>query len=439
MDAALFADAVVAASQQGDGAELAHLFAVHSPLASQLMLVTKHVPPQRLVSALRRCQGFLPDVWQSMCASRLEVLQALLMAAVDARMGEADFAPGQPPPQPPPLVDLPLAATHLQAAVDAQASLTSTLLRYAGTLSPGSWVLPLVMQVLRDYVRLAIRLDTAQRYATPVGTGPSSVSKQRNLEEAARQLNKAFAVCVGDRTSEPTVSRKLGAYAVVNLICKAYFRLNKTSLCKNIVRALDAAAIAPLESFPRKDQVTFHFYMGVLAFLDEHYASAEQHLALAFNQCHAPARHNQELILQFLVPLRLQRGVLPTKELVRAFPRIAWLYGPFLSAFQKGDVNAYDDLLYGDQHVARQTVLIHKGVFPALERARAGCLRTLFRRAWLALDKKTRLPLSALHAAVVWNGARVELPEAEWYLATLIAKVRTWRRPILAMCIVMYF
>lgn len=423
MDAAGFADAVVADAQSRNGAALAFLFAVHSPLASQLMLGIKNVPSNRLLSALRRCHGFLTDPWQGMCESHLQVLQTLLKGAAEARMSDSDFAPGQPPPHPPPLVDLPAAVTCLTAAVEAQGTLTSSLLRFAGTLSPGSWILPLMLQVLRDYVRLSIRLDAAESALAPARFGPSTVGKQKHLEEAARQLNKAFAVCAGDRTSEPEESRKLGAYAVVNLICKAYFRLGKTSLCKNIIRALDAAGVRPLDTFPRSDQVTFRFYQGVLAFLDEDYGKAEQHLSFAFSQCYAPAKHNQELILQFLVPLRLQRGCLPSAATLNAFPRIAWLYGPFTEAFQQGNVKRYDDLLYGDEHVARQTVLIHKGVLPALERARAGCLRTLFRRTWLTSQKNTRMPIKAFHQALVWIGVPVDMAEAEWYLASLVAKV----------------
>lgn len=48
------------------------------------------------------------------------------------------------------------------------------------------------------------------------------------LEEAARTMNKAFAVCATDRYSEPENSRKWGVYGMVNLLFKTYF---KVSLC----------------------------------------------------------------------------------------------------------------------------------------------------------------------------------------------------------------
>ena len=53
------------------------------------------------------------------------------------------------------------------------------------------------------------------------------------------------------------------------LIC--LLQLKSTPLCKNILRALSAAGIPSLETFSIADQVSFRFYTGVLAFLDEEY------------------------------------------------------------------------------------------------------------------------------------------------------------------------
>ena len=48
----------------------------------------------------------------------------------------------------------------------------------------------------------------------------------KRLEEAARQLNKGFTACVADRNSAPEESKRLGTYAIVNLIFKTYFRVS---------------------------------------------------------------------------------------------------------------------------------------------------------------------------------------------------------------------
>lgn len=70
-------------------------------------------------------------------------------------------------------------------------------------------------------------------------------------------------------------------------------QLKSLPLCRNILRALTAADLPPLEAFPRAQQVTFHYYVGVLAFLNEEYTKAETELSVAFDACHASQRRNQ--------------------------------------------------------------------------------------------------------------------------------------------------
>ena len=68
-------------------------------------------------------------------------------------------------------------------------------------------------------------------------------------------------------------SRKWGIYYVINLLFKTYFKLNKASLSKNILKAVSAGRgdMPPLEAFPKSQQVTFKYYEGVLQFLEEDY------------------------------------------------------------------------------------------------------------------------------------------------------------------------
>ena len=60
---------------------------------------------------------------------------------------------------------------------------------------------------------------------------------------------------------------------MINLLFKTYFKLNKGSLSKNILRALSAGRgdMPPLSAFPKSQQVTFKYYEGVLCFLEENY------------------------------------------------------------------------------------------------------------------------------------------------------------------------
>ena len=68
-------------------------------------------------------------------------------------------------------------------------------------------------------------------------------------------------------------SRKWGTYNIINLLFKTYFKLNSVTLSKNIIRALQASRgdMPDVDLFPKSQQVTFKYYMGVIQFLEEDY------------------------------------------------------------------------------------------------------------------------------------------------------------------------
>ncbi|KAI0722733.1 hypothetical protein C8Q76DRAFT_835904 [Earliella scabrosa] len=279
-----------------------------------------------------------------------------------------------------------------------EVTLVSLFLRFFSANS--GWTLPALFSILRDLRDLAFD-----------GTA--------NMEEAARVISKAFSNCVTDRQSPIQESRKWGVYYVVGLILKCYFRVKRISLAKNILRAIDANPdIPPLSQYPRSHQVTYRYYIGMLGFLNEDFAKAEQELTLAFYNCHTGARKNHERILTYLIPLRLFRGHLPSRELLERFPVLDDLYSPFIAAIRKGDIRSYDATL--DQYERR---LVDLNLYLTLEKARELCIRGLFRRVWIAAEKSTRIPVSMFHAALLIAGTEdMASEEAECLVANMIYK-----------------
>jgi COP9 signalosome complex subunit 12 len=53
-----------------------------------------------------------------------------------------------------------------------------------------------------------------------------------------------------------------------------FLQLNSINLSKNVLRALEAVGddIPPLKLFPKSHVVTFKYYRGVIAFLEENYS-----------------------------------------------------------------------------------------------------------------------------------------------------------------------
>lgn len=80
-------------------------------------------------------------------------------------------------------------------------------------------------------------------------------------------------------------------------------------------------------------------------------------------------------ILTFLIPLRILRGHLPSRDLMQRFPVLDELYAPFISAIRTGDIAAYDVALS-----KWESRLVELNLWLTLERARELCIRGLFRR-----------------------------------------------------------
>ncbi|EKM79970.1 hypothetical protein AGABI1DRAFT_120015 [Agaricus bisporus var. burnettii JB137-S8] len=268
------------------------------------------------------------------------------------------------------------------------------------------WTLPALFSILRDLRDLAFDADLHAKY---------NDEKSEAMEEAARIIAKAFSNCITDRTSPPDQSRKWGIYYVVGLILKCYFRVKRISLAKNILRALHANDIPPLTSYPRSHQVTYRYYIGMLNFLNEDFEKAEEELTLAFYHCHTGAHSNQERILMYLIPLRIIRGHLPANELLDRFPVLKRLYMPFISAIRKGDLSGFDRALDAAEHT-----LLGLNVWLTLEKAREICMRSLFRRAWIASDKSTRMPILVFYVSLKISGIEITLEEAECFVANMI-------------------
>lgn len=82
------------------------------------------------------------------------------------------------------------------------------------------------------------------------------------------------------------------------------------------------------------------------------------------------------LILDYLIPLLLLRGVFPSEKLLSRSARHRTLFRPFIDAIKLGDVAAYD------QHIeAAEKRLMERGTYLIVERARESALRGLLKRA----------------------------------------------------------
>ncbi|ORZ05048.1 hypothetical protein BCR42DRAFT_338260 [Absidia repens] len=270
------------------------------------------------------------------------------------------------------------------------------------------WSLPVLYAINNDLRIVATKVDDE--------ASETSDGNRRKLEEAANVISKSFTYCITDRTAGNS-SKKFGTYFMIGLLFRIYFKLKQQNLCKNILRALKATDMPPIERFPKSDRVTFRYYLGRLYFLGEEYAKAETELDLAFRECLRSQKKNKELILQTLLPVRLMRGVLPTNALLNQYPKTKQVYGGIAKAIKMGNVKAFNEAL-----VQAEATLIRQGTYFAVEKAQSIAMRQLFRKVYLVMDNSTRLAIPKFKTALEFVGLEVDMEETEWMLANMIYK-----------------
>ncbi|KAJ5219282.1 PCI/PINT associated module [Penicillium cinerascens] len=311
---------------------------------------------------------------------------------------------------------------------------------YSSSSGIPAWTLPCLYTVGKYLRTFAIKADIEAAAQGTSGFGfqddvAADIEKNANLEEAARIINRMFTLCLSDRAPIEE-SRKWGIYNTTNLIFKTYFKINSVGLTKNLLRAIKAqsADLPPLEAFPKSHIVTFEYYVGVIHFLDENYAEAEQHLATAWNMCYRGASRNKELILTYLIPCHLvTTHTLPSDQLLASFPRLEKLFRPLSNCIRKGDLVGFDKAMS-----AGEEEFVKRRIYLPLERGRDIALRNLFRKVFIAGGveepkegqppvRRTRIPVVEFAAALrigthATNRTRVDIDEVECLISNLIYK-----------------
>lgn len=299
-----------------------------------------------------------------------------------------------------------------------------------------AWTLPVLYTAGKHLRAFAIKADENARASggdANLNAGglqedvEGDFGKNEKLEDAARVINRMFTLCISDRYvaikknidttsiggtfAETAISRapleesrKWGLYYTTNLLFKTYFKLNSIGLSRNILRALSASRtdMPTLEAFPRSHIVTFKYYVGVIQFLEEDYAQAEENLTSAWHMCHRSATRNIKLILTYLIPtLLLTRQQLPSSRLLSPYPRLGSLFAPLTLAIRIGSLSAFDTALAEGEHE-----FVKRRIYLTLERGRDICLRNLLRKVYLAGDldeegkRSTRIYVKDFAAAI---------------------------------------
>jgi COP9 signalosome complex subunit 12 len=173
----------------------------------------------------------------------------------------------------------------------------------------------------------------------------------------------------------------------------------------------------PLSAYPQAHQVTFKYYSGVIAFLQEDYASAEDFLVAGYEMCNVHATKNIDLILTYLIPTKLLTSHrLPTEAILQQSPALDRLFTPISKAIKHADLHAFTAAME-----AGEDEFVKRRIYLTLERGRDIILRNLFRKVFVAGGfepakegdsgppvRRTRVPVNEFAAALRMAGAEID-------------------------------
>jgi hypothetical protein len=160
------------------------------------------------------------------------------------------------------------------------------------------------------------------------------------------------------------------------------------------------------------DMVTYRYFIGRLNMFEDSYELAEENLSFALQHCHKDAVGNKKRILNYLIPVKLMRGRLPSVKLLEKYNLVEYI--PFVIAIRRGDLRTFHKTLQENQDE-----FIRRGTYLLLEKCKTVCHRNLFKRIHLIMDIH-QIPLDNVVKTIRWMGMDMDLDEVECVLANLI-------------------
>lgn len=297
------------------------------------------------------------------------------------------------------------------------------------------WVVPVLRMATYEACVVAERADAERSAAAKrlrasasadvaaAAAATANASRHDTLRDVEKTLKKGFSACWNDRGGGgpgSLESKKRATLYVVAQLLKIYFKLNLLKLAQPLIRPLEATAgrSGAFDSnavFPQGDVVAYRFFVGRLRMFEDQYVAAEEHLLYAFAHCRAGDAANKRAILEFLLPVRLRRGVLPREALLEKHGLAA--LAPLVAAVRAGDLRTFNAEL-----AKNQMAFVRRGTFLLLEKVKILVYRNLFKKIYLVSNKSTQLKLATFEAAFAWLGVPIDKDEVECILANLIFK-----------------
>ena len=248
-----------------------------------------------------------------------------------------------------------------------------------------NWQLPVLFSTSVDLRLLSYGCDEKKESSSKCNTNEGEQKPDEFAEKTAESLMQCFRNLCTDMRAESQVSKRWGMMHLANQLFKIYFKINKINLCNPLKRAIENSNLKDL--FPASHQITYKFYVGRQAMFENDYNTAASYFEYAFAHCPKSYIKNKKIILVYLIPVNMLRGIMPKEELL-----IKYDLKPFselVKAVKQGNI-----LKFNQDMIRYEDFFIQNGVYLFLEKLKMTTYRNLFKKI-ASILKTAQIPIEA--------------------------------------------
>jgi hypothetical protein len=214
---------------------------------------------------------------------------------------------------------------------------------------------------------------------------------------------------------------KSSMFYCVICLTRIYFKLktyrNSKTLIDWVGNSLD------IEEFPKSEVTTFYYYSGRLSLYELRLTDANKILNIAFKLCKDNHFANKRLLLEYLVPLKLFEGIIPSEYIIKKYNLEQ--YNDLIRSFKEGNLTLFEKAIED-----LEDRLITLGTFLIVEKLKPFVMRNLIKSIFssyseeLAKMKTPVIKLELIHNVltnvIAFNSMDIE--ELEIYIISVIFK-----------------
>jgi hypothetical protein len=184
------------------------------------------------------------------------------------------------------------------------------------------------------------------------------------VDECGRILISFFSKFQMSEEKEPV-------FFCIICLMRIYFKLKNYRNSKTLVEWLDKTNLN-LEELPKSEVTTFYYYSGRLALYEIKLMDSHRILTNAFNICKNDHFTNKKVILEYLIPLNLFYGIVPSNESMKSYNLESYII--LVESFKNGDLTNFEKSVE-----ALEERLISLGTFLIIEKLKGYVMRNLIK------------------------------------------------------------